>query len=110
MGSVCLHVISKLYPSIFTSGFVLVGALVSAIILASDSKIVSFPLPPDISCIDPLFMAMSLPVPRSNTPLVELKNIKVIYPFKLSVDEFERLSCIDVFCNDEEWWNLMKKH
>ena len=34
--------------------------------------------------------------------IIDDKNIKVIYPFKLSVDEFERLSCIDVPSNDEE--------
>ena len=33
--------------------------------------------------------------------LVKEDGIKVIYPFKLSVDEFERLSSIDVPSNDE---------
>ena len=33
--------------------------------------------------------------------IMDDKNIKVIYPFKLSVDEFERLSLIDVPSNDE---------
>ena len=32
--------------------------------------------------------------------IIDDKNIKVIYPFKLSIDEFERLSCIDVPSND----------
>ena len=34
--------------------------------------------------------------------IIDDKNIKVIYPFKLSVDEFERLSSIDVMSNDNE--------
>lgn len=42
---------------------------------------------------------------RLNEPKLEQiiagYNINVIYPFKLSLDEFERLSCIDVDGNDE---------
>lgn len=41
---------------------------------------------------------------RLNNPeleeLISDKDIKVIYPFKLSLDEFERLSDIDVASND----------
>lgn len=43
---------------------------------------------------------------RLNNPeleeLIKSDDIKVIYPFKLSVDEFERLSLIDVPSNDDE--------